>query len=119
MWEISVERDSNVDSLLAEFTKAFPYLKLIIIDYKGNPVSGKIGAKKHLNAQVENESICITGNKYLVTIKREFQVAFRLHIEFQYLSKSGKVETCTNYELKKSLFDMNKEKEALGCIKWD
>ena len=114
-----MKKDFKIDNLLAEFTKAFPYLKLIVIDYKENLVSGKIGAKKHLNAQMENESICITGNKYLATIKREFQVAFGCHIEFQYLSKSGKVETCTNYELKKSLFDMNKEKEALGCIKWD
>jgi hypothetical protein len=66
--------------------------------------------------------ISFSGRKNVATLEREFENIFGLYVQIGYKPASGLAEGISHYyttgaDDKKSLTQINREKEAAGCIK--
>lgn len=122
--EITSTGSKKVGTLMKEFNKNYPYLRLKICDFsqkakvdKGETITG-VDINKTLSevrTKKGTGQITITGNKYVGTVEKEFETIFGLYVQICYTEKEGKRYYTTGSDDKKSLSTLNKEKENLGC----
>jgi hypothetical protein len=122
--EITTTGSKKVGTLMKEFNKNYPYLRLKICDFsqkakvdKGETITG-VDINKTLSevrTKKGTGQITITGNKYVGTVEKEFETIFGLYVQICYTEKEGKRYYTTGSDDKKSLSTLNKEKENLGC----
>lgn len=124
--EITTTGSKKVGTLMKEFNKNYPYLRLKICDFsqkakvdKGETITG-VDINKTLSevrTKKGTGQITITGNKYVGTVEKEFETIFGLYVQICYTVKEGNRHYTTGSDDKKSLSTLNKEKENLGCKK--
>ena len=124
--EISVNGNKKIGTLMKEFNKQFPYIRLgIFYSYARQEVAKggtiyNIDADKTLASVRRADSggdISISGNKKIKTLEQEFDKVFGLYAQVCYTTKDGH-----RYYTNGSLDDMtlsafNKKCEADGCKK--
>lgn len=124
--EISVNGNKKIGTLMKEFNKQFPYIRLgIFYSYARQEVAKggtiyNIDADKTLASVRRADSggdISISGNKKIKTLEQEFDKVFGLYVQVCYTTKDGH-----RYYTSGSLDDMtlsafNKKCEADGCKK--
>jgi hypothetical protein len=124
--EISVNGNKKIGTLMKEFNKQFPYIRLgIFYSYARQEVAKggtiyNIDADKTLASVRRADSggdISISGNKKIKTLEQEFDKVFGLYAQVCYTTKDGH-----RYYTSGSLDDMtlsafNKKCEADGCKK--
>jgi hypothetical protein len=124
--EITTTGSKKVGTLMKEFNKNYPYLRLKICDFsqkakvdKGETITG-VDIDKTLSEVRTKKGvgqITLTGNKFVGTIEKEFESIFGLYVQICYTNKDNTRIYTTGNEDKKSLSTLNKEKETLGCKK--
>ncbi len=124
--EISVTGNKKIGTLMKDFNKQFPYIRLgIFYSYARQEVAKggtiyNIDADKTLASVRRADSggdISISGNKKIKTLEQEFDKVFGLYVQVCYTTKDGH-----RYYTSGSLDDMtlsafNKKCEADGCKK--
>lgn len=125
--EISVNGNKKVGTLMKEFNKQFPYLRLsICYSYarqsvaKGNSLSGSIDVDKTLASVRRADSggdISISGNKKVKTLEKEFDTVFGLYVQVCYTAKDGHRYYTGESSDEMTLAALNKKCEANGCKK--
>jgi hypothetical protein len=124
--EITTTGSKKVGTLMKEFNKNYPFLRLKICDFsqkakvdKGETITG-VDIDKTLSEVRTKKGvgqITLTGNKFVGTIEKEFESIFGLYVQICYTNKDNTRIYTTGNEDKKSLSTLNKEKETLGCKK--
>jgi len=124
--EISVNGNKKVGTLMKEFNKQFPYLRLkICYSYarqavaKGESISG-IDVDKTLASVRRADSggdISISGNKKIKTLEKEFDTVFGLYVQVCYTAKDGHRYYTSGSADEMTLAAFNKKCEADGCKK--
>ncbi len=122
--EISVIGNKKVGTLMKEFNKQFPYLRLkICYSYarqavaKGESISG-IDVDKTLASVRRADSggdISIGGNKKIKTLEKEFDKVFGLYAQVCYTEKDGHRYYTSGSVDEMTLAAFNKKCEAEGC----
>jgi hypothetical protein len=124
--EITTTGSKLVSTLMKEFNQNFPYLRLGIfppeakkIVAKGGSISGVDVTKKltEIRTKVGKGEISLTGSRKVANIEHEFEEIFGLYVQICYTSKEGNRYYTTGSDDTKSLSELNREKEALGCKK--
>ena len=131
--ELSVSGNKKVETLMKEFTKKFPYLRLRIYSGEAKKVSGsltpyRVDISKTL-ASVRDKSakggeISIFGNKKIKTLEAEFDSVFGLYAQVCYsesYNASGEGYITTGSDDEYTLSAFNEKCEKKGCKKdnWD
>lgn len=124
--EISVNGNKKIGTLMKEFNKQFPYLRLkICYSYarqavaKGESISG-IDVDKTLASVRRADSggdISISGNKKIKTLEKEFDTVFGLYVQVCYTEKDGHRYYTSGSADEMTLATFNKKCEADGCKK--
>jgi hypothetical protein len=124
--EISVNGNKKMGTLMKEFNKQFPYLRLkICYSYtrqavaKGESISG-IDVDKTLASVRRADSggdISISGNKKVKTLEKEFDKVFGLYVQVCYTEKDGHRYYTSGSADEMTLAALNKSCEADGCKK--
>lgn len=124
--EISVTGNKKIGTLMKEFNKQFPYLRLkICYSYarqavaKGESISG-IDVDKTLGSVRRADSggdISISGNKKIKTLEQEFDKVFGLYVQVCYTEKDGHRYYTSGSTDEKTLAGFNAECEKIGCKK--
>jgi hypothetical protein len=124
--EISVIGNKKVGTLMKEFNKQFPYLRLkICYSYarqavaKGESISG-IDVDKTLASVRRADSggdISISGNKKIKTLEKEFDTVFGLYVQVCYTAKDGHRYYTSGSADEMTLAAFNKKCETDGCKK--
>ncbi len=97
--ELSVTGNKKVETLMKEFNKQFPFIRINIYSpaekikrEKGESISS-VDASKTIAAvrtKINPGSITITGNKKVKTLEKEFDDVFGLYAEVSFTTKEGK-----------------------------
>jgi hypothetical protein len=128
--EVSTNGLKKISTLMKEFNANFPYLRINIHSSemaskakKGETIH-RLDINKTLSEVREKKGsgqISFTGSKNVGTIEREFDTIFGLYVQICFTSKQGERFYTTGSDDKKSLSELNREKEAEGCQKdqWD
>jgi hypothetical protein len=123
---ISVTGNKKVETLVKEFNKKYPYIRLGIfpMEAKKTVASGgtiyavdyskTIAAVRSKNNPGE---ITITGNKLVKTLEKEFEEIFGLFAQVCYTTKEGKRYYTSGATDAMTLNAFNKKCEADGCKK--
>lgn len=129
---ISVTGNKKVETLKKEFTKKYPYLKILVC-----PMSEKEKGDKGLRiAQVDYKltianvrtkvapgTITITGNKLVKTLEKEFEDIFGLYVQVAHTLEDGRCmySTLRSGSDNMTLSAYNKDREEKGDLrdKWD
>lgn len=123
---ISVTGNKKVETLVKEFNKKYPYIRLGIfpMEAKKTVASGgtiyavdfskTIAAVRSKNNPGE---ITITGNKLVKTLEKEFEEIFGLFAQVCYTTKEGKRYYTSGATDTMTLNAFNKKCEADGCKK--
>ncbi|MBO4737972.1 MAG: hypothetical protein J5606_00245 [Bacteroidales bacterium] len=124
--ELSVTGNKKIGTLMKEFNKQFPYLRLkICYSYarqavaKGESISG-IDVDKTLASVRRADSggdISISGNKKIKTLEKEFDTVFGLYVQVCYTAKDGHRYYTSGSTDEMTLSAFNKKCEADGCKK--
>ncbi len=124
--ELSVTGNKKIGTLMKEFNKQFPYLRLkICYSYarqavaKGESISG-IDVDKTLASVRRGDSsgdISISGNKKIKTLEKEFDTAFGLYAQVCYTAKDGHRYYTSGSADEMTLAAFNKKCESDGCQK--
>ena len=124
--EISVNGNKKIGTLMKEFNKQFPYLRLkICYSYarqavaKGESISG-IDVDKTLASVRRADSggdISISGNKKIKTLEKEFDTVFGLYCQVCYTKSDGGRYYTSGSTDEMTLSAFNKKCEADGCKK--
>lgn len=124
--EISVNGNKKVGTLMKEFNKKFPYLRLkICYSYarqavaKGESISG-IDVDKTLASVRRADSggdISISGNKKIKSLEKEFDTVFGLYAQVCYTAKDGHRYYTSGSADEMTLAAFNKKCESDGCQK--
>ena len=124
--ELSVTGNKKIGTLMKEFNKKFPYLRLkICYSYarqavaKGESISG-IDPDKTLASVRRADSggdISISGNKKIKSLEKEFDTVFGLYAQVCYTSKDGSRYYTSGSSDEKTLASFNAECEKDGCKK--
>jgi hypothetical protein len=124
--EVTTNGRKKVSTIMQEFNSNFPYLRLKICTpeekvkvEKGETIVG-VDVSKTLS-QVRTKKgtgeISFTGSKNVGTIEREFENIFGLYVQICYTKENGKRHYTSGEEDRKSLTELNREKESEGCKK--
>lgn len=124
--ELSVTGNKKIGTLMKEFNKQFPYLRLkICYSYarqavaKGESISG-IDPDKTLASVRRADTggdISISGNKKIKTLEKEFDTVFGLYVQVCYTEKDGHRYYTSGSADEMTLATFNKKCEADGCKK--
>ena len=124
--EMSVTGNKKIGTLMKEFNKKFPYLRLkICYSYarqavaKGESISG-IDVDKTLASVRRADSggdISISGNKKIKSLEKEFDTVFGLYVQVCYTEKDGHRYYTSGSTDDKTLASFNAECEKNGCKK--
>ena len=124
--ELSVTGNKKIGTLMKEFNKQFPYLRLLICySYarqavaKGESISG-IDPDKTLASVRRADSggdISISGNKKIKSLEKEFDTVFGLYVQVCYTEKDGHRYYTSGSADEMTLSAFNKKCEADGCKK--
>ena len=124
--ELSVTGNKKIGTLMKEFNKHFPYLRLkICYSYarqavaKGESISG-IDVEKTLASVRRADSggdISISGNKKIKSLEKEFDTVFGLYAQVCYTEKDGSRYYTSGSADEMTLSAFNKKCEADGCKK--
>lgn len=124
--EISVNGNKKIDTLMKEFNKKFPYLRLgIYYSYARNQVAKgefitEIDGSKTLASVRRADSggnISISGNKKIKSLEKEFDTVFGLYCQVCYTEADGHRCYTTGSADEMTLSAFNKKCEANGCKK--
>jgi len=126
--ELSVTGNKKVGTLMREFNKKFPYLRLgIYYSYAREQVAKgeliyNIPLDKTLASVRRADSggdISISGNKRVSSLEKEFDTVFGLYCQVSYTTGEGKRYYTSNGGTNDSmtLSALNKKLEAEGCKK--
>ena len=124
--ELSVTGNKKIGTLMKEFNKVFPYLRLkICYSYarqavaKGESISG-IDPDKTLASVRRADSggdISISGNKKIKSLEKECDTVFGLYVQVCYTEKDGHRYYTSGSADEMTLSAFNKKCEADGCKK--
>ena len=124
--EISVTGNKKIGTLMKEFNKKFPYLRLgIFYSYarqqvaKGESISN-IDVDKTLASVRRADSggdISISGNKKIKSLEKEFDTVFGLYCQVCYTAGDGHRYYTSGSDDEKTLSSFNAECEKNGCKK--
>lgn len=124
--ELSVTGNKKIGTLMKEFNKHFPFLRLkICYSYarqavaKGESISG-IDVDKTLASVRRADSggdISISGNKKIKSLEKEFDTVFGLYAQVCYTEKDGSRYYTSGSADEMTLSAFNKKCEADGCKK--
>ena len=124
--EISVTGNKKIGTLMKEFNKKFPYLRLgIFYSYarqqvaKGETIT-QIDADKTLASVRRANSggdISISGNKKIKSLEKEFDTVFGLYCQVCYTVGDGHRYYTSGSADEKTLASFNAECEKNGCKK--
>ncbi|MBO7570734.1 MAG: hypothetical protein J6T48_01125 [Bacteroidales bacterium] len=124
--EISVNGNKKIGTLMKEFNKQFPYIRLgIFYSYARQEVAKggtiyNIDADKTLASVRRADSggdISISGNKKIKTLEQEFDKVFGLYAQVCYTTKDGHRYYTSGSTDDMTLSAFNKKCEADGCKK--
>lgn len=124
--EISVNGNKKIDTLMKEFNKKFPYLRLgIFYSYARNQVAKgeritQIDGNKTLASVRRADSggdISISGNKKIKSLEKEFDTVFGLYCQVCYTEADGHRYYTSGSSDEMTLSAFNKKCEANGCKK--
>ena len=124
--EISVNGNKKIGTLMKEFNKQFPYIRLgIFYSYARQEVAKggtiyNIDADKTLASVRRADSggdISISGNKKIKTLEKEFDNVFGLYAQVCYNTKDGHRYYTSGSTDEMTLAAFNKKCEADGCKK--
>lgn len=124
--EISVTGNKKIGTLMKEFNKKFPYIRLgIFYSYARQEVAKggtiyNIDADKTLASVRRADSggdISISGNKKIKSLEQEFDKVFGLYAQVCYTTKEGKRYYTSGSTDEKTLASFNAECEKNGCKK--
>lgn len=124
--EISVNGNKKIDTLMKEFNKKFPYLRLgIFYSYARNQVAKgeritQIDGSKTLASVRRADSggdISISGNKKIKSLEKEFDTVFGLYCQVCYTAADGHRYYTSGSADEMTLSAFNKKCEANGCKK--
>ena len=124
--EISVSGNKKVETLVKEFNKKFPFVRLGIFPMEAK----KLVAEGETITQVDYSQtiakvrtktnpgdITITGNKKIKTLEREFEEIFGLYAQVCYTTKEGKRYYTSGSNDELTLATFNKQCEENDCKK--
>lgn len=124
--EISVTGNKKIGTLMKDFNKQFPYIRLgIFYSYARQEVAKggtiyNIDADKTLASVRRADSggdISISGNKKIKTLEQEFDKVFGLYVQVCYTTKDGHRYYTSGSSDEMTLSAFNKKCEADGCKK--
>lgn len=124
--EISVNGNKKIGTLMKEFNKQFPYIRLgIFYSYARQEVAKggtiyNIDADKTLASVRRADSggdISISGNKKIKTLEKEFDTVFGLYAQVCYTTQDGHRYYTSGSTDEMTLSAFNKKCEADGCKK--
>ena len=124
--EISVTGNKKIGTLMKEFNKKFPYIRLgIFYSYARQQVAKgefiyNIDVDKTLASVRRADSggdISISGNKKIKSLEKEFDTVFGLYCQVCYTTGDGKRYYTTGSSDEKTLSAFNTECEKAGCKK--
>ena len=124
--DISVSGNKKIATLMKEFNKKFPYIRLgIFYSYarqqvaKGEAIT-LIDVEKTLASVRRADSggdISISGNKKIKSLEKEFDTVFGLYAQVCYTTAEGKRYYTSGSNDEKTLAAFNAECEKNGCQK--
>lgn len=124
--EISISGNKKIDTLMKEFNKKFPYLRLTIAySYardavkKGESIKSIDGDKTIASVRRADSggTISISGNKKIKTLEKEFDTVFGLYCQVCYTAADGSRYYTRGANDEKTLSAFNAECEKNGCKK--
>lgn len=124
--EISVTGNKKIVTLMKEFNKQFPYLRIgIFYSYARQEVAKggtiyNIDTDKTLASVRRADSggnISISGNKKIKSLEKEFDTVFGLYAQVCYTTKDGHRYYTSGSTDEMTLAAFNKKCEAEGCKK--
>ena len=124
--EISVTGNKKIETLMKEFNKKFPYIRLgVFYSYarqqvaKGESIT-IIDSDKTLASVRRADSggdISISGNKKIKSLEKEFDTVFGLYCQVCYTTSEGNRYYTSGSNDEKTLAAFNAECEKNGCKK--
>lgn len=128
--EVTTTGSKKLKTLKKEFNEHFPFLRLSIHSSKMSLKAKKgetiysLDIEKTLTEVREKTgsgSISFSGRKKVKTIEQEFNEIFGLYVQICYTDSKGNRYYTTGADDEKSLTELNRDKEAIGCKKdlWD
>ena len=123
---LSVTGNKKIGTLVKEFSKQFPYLRLYICySYmrdavkKGERIKGIDLDKTIASVRRANSGgdISISGNKKIKSLEKEFDTVFGLYAQVCYTEKDGQRYYTNGSDDEKTLASFNAECEKNGCKK--
>ncbi|MGY6562888.1 MAG: hypothetical protein ACXITV_12370 [Luteibaculaceae bacterium] len=124
--DLTTTGNKKVSTLMKEFNKNYPYLRLKVCPStekakvkKGEAISGVDIEKTlgQLRTKKGGGEISINGRKQVGNLENEFELCFGLFVQICYTDKDGSRYYTSGSDDKKTLSALNKEKEAAGCKK--
>jgi hypothetical protein len=124
--EVTTTGSKKLKTLKKQFTEHFPYLRLNLHSSadakkaKAGKAIYSLNIDKTLSEVREKTGsgkISFSGRKNVSTIEEEFDEIFGLYAQICYTSSEGNRHYTTARGDKKSLSQLNREKEAEGCMK--
>lgn len=124
--EVTTTGSKKLKTLMKQFNDHFPYLRINIhssdmaLKAKRGETIRRLDIDKTLSdirEKIGSGKISLTGRKNVSTIEREFDEIFGLYVQICYTTKEGKRHYTSGSDDKKSLTQLNREKEAEGCQK--
>lgn len=123
---ISVTGNKKVETLVKEFNKKYPYIRLGIFPMEAKAIVANGGTITQVDynktianvrTKVTPGDITITGNKQVKTLEREFEQIFGLYAQICFTTKEGKRHYTSGSTDSMTLNAFNKKCEADGCKK--
>lgn len=123
---ISVTGNKKVETLVKEFNKKYPFIRLGIFPIEAKSIVAKGGTIYQVDynktiasvrTKVAPGDITITGNKQVKTLEKEFEEIFGLYAQVCYTTKEGKRYYTSGAADSMTLNAFNKKCEADGCKK--
>lgn len=124
--EISVSGNKKIETLVKEFNKKYPFIRLGIFPMeakelvaKGSTITCVDYSKTiaQVRTKVNPGGITITGNKKIKTLEREFEEIFGLFAQVCHTTKEGERYYTSGSTDDLTLSAFNKKCEAEGCKK--
>ena len=124
--EISVTGNKKIGTLMKEFNKKFPYLRLgIFYSYarqqvaKGESITPIDGSKTLASVRRADSGgdISISGNKKIKSLEKEFDTVFGLYCQVCYTESDGHRYYTSGSNDEKTLASFNAKCEKNGCKK--
>ena len=124
--EVTTTGSKKLKTLMKEFNKHFPYLRLNIHSSsmaekanKGEDIY-RLDIEKTLSEVREKKGsgkISLTGRKKVKTVEKEFDEIFGLYVQICYTASDGKRYYTTRSSDDQTLTALNRQREAAGCKK--